>query len=112
MILLYEHNVVVLNFEQLWEDSQVENERLRERLRGTNEELAKCKDQLENAFQVVSARTVGPGRVSRFLLPNCSARSYRVQSRYLNSVPSYERGDSIFELGGEPRSFAYALPVP
>lgn len=33
----------------------MENERLRERLRSTNEELAKCKDQLENAFQVVSA---------------------------------------------------------
>lgn len=40
--------------QKLWEDSQVENERLRDRLRGTNEELSKCKDQLENAFQVVS----------------------------------------------------------
>jgi N-acyl-D-aspartate/D-glutamate deacylase len=32
----------------------VENERLRDRLRSTHEELAKCKDQLDNAFQVVS----------------------------------------------------------
>ena len=40
---------------QLWEESQVENERLRDRLRSTHEELAKCKDQLDNAFQVVSA---------------------------------------------------------
>jgi len=38
---------------QLWEESQLENERLRERLRGTNEELGKCKDQLDNAFQLV-----------------------------------------------------------
>ena len=38
---------------QLWEESQMENERLRERLRGTNEELGKCKDQLDNAFQLV-----------------------------------------------------------
>ena len=39
--------------EQLWEESQLENERLRDRLRGTHEELTKCKDQLDNAFQVV-----------------------------------------------------------
>ncbi len=38
---------------QLWEESQVENERLRDRLRVTHEDLSKCKDQLDNAFQVV-----------------------------------------------------------
>lgn len=31
----------------------MENERLRDRLRATHEDLAKCKDQLDNAFQVV-----------------------------------------------------------
>ena len=42
---------------QLWEESQVENERLRDRLRTTHEDLTKCKDQLDNAFQVVNSPT-------------------------------------------------------
>ncbi|XP_046450640.1 protein phosphatase 1 regulatory subunit 12A-like isoform X2 [Daphnia pulex] len=45
-----------IDYKKLWEESQVENERLRDRLRSTHEELAKCKDQLDNAFQVSNAR--------------------------------------------------------
>lgn len=46
-------NIFFFCLKQLWEESQVENERLRDRLRVTHEDLAKCKDQLDNAFQVV-----------------------------------------------------------
>ncbi|XP_045032075.1 protein phosphatase 1 regulatory subunit 12A isoform X3 [Daphnia magna] len=45
-----------IDYKKLWEESQVENERLRDRLRSTHEELSKCKDQLDNAFQVSNAR--------------------------------------------------------
>jgi len=45
-----------IDYKKLWEDSQVENERLRDRLRTTHEDLTKCKDQLDNAFQVSTAR--------------------------------------------------------
>jgi len=58
---------------QLWEESQVENERLRDRLRSTHEELAKCKDQLDNAFQVVSPALDGYERTARDALnKSCS----------------------------------------
>jgi len=45
-----------IDYKKLWEESQVENERLRDRLRTTHEDLTKCKDQLDNAFQVSNAR--------------------------------------------------------
>jgi len=45
-----------IDYKKLWEESQVENERLRDRLRTTHEDLSKCKDQLDNAFQVSNAR--------------------------------------------------------
>jgi len=45
-----------IDYKKLWEESQVENERLRDRLRTTHEDLSKCKDQLDKAFQVSNAR--------------------------------------------------------
>ncbi|XP_046390993.1 protein phosphatase 1 regulatory subunit 12C [Ischnura elegans] len=80
-----ENGEVPLNYKKLWEESQAENERLRERLRKAEEELKETRSQLQDVASTQNNINAAPS-VSKSALSEVEKRERRALERKLSEM--------------------------